>query len=59
MFLQPKNVHGIWTIKKPDADIVQYGATPPSVSESQVMIGLEIFVFSTEKRRLNTCAFRW
>ena len=41
----PKIVHKIWTIKKPDADTVQYGATPPSVSESQVMNGLGFFVF--------------
>ena len=28
-----------------DADTVQYGATPPSVSVSQVLKGLGFFVF--------------
>ena len=28
----PKIVHKIWTIKKSDADIVQYGAAPPSLT---------------------------
>lgn len=59
LFLHHKKAHEIWTIKKPDADIVQYGATPTSVSESQVLEGLGFSVFWVQKRRLKTCVFRW
>lgn len=57
--LPAENSERLMLAIKADADTVQHGATPPSVSESQVIIHLGFFVFSAEKRRLITYIFRW